>query len=116
MPNKKSYRVASIIKRCVSEYLALELNEPQIGFVTITDVEVTNELSFAKIYVTFMDNKANAVDRLESLSRYKGRIRSYVSRHLDTKKCPELIFIIDDSLEKGNRIERILDVLNRENG
>ncbi|MBR0385461.1 MAG: 30S ribosome-binding factor RbfA [Erysipelotrichaceae bacterium] len=110
---RKAERIASIIKKAVSEYTALELDDPQVEFVTVTDVEVTNDLSFAKVYVTFMDQKGSSADRLEALERHKGQIRTHVASHLDTRKCPALIFKIDESLEKGNRIEEIIRQLNK---
>ena len=111
-PSLKSERVASIIKRCVSELLTTELNDPKLGFVTVTDVEVSNDLSFAKVFVTFLGKQERNDAGLRTLDKAKGRIRSYVSKHLDTKKCQELIFLQDESLETGNRIESIINKLN----
>ena len=112
----KSERVASIIKRCVSELLTTELNDPKIGFVTVTDVSVSNDLSFAKVYVTFLGKQERNDAGLRALEKAKGRIRNYVSKNLDTRKCPELIFLHDDALETGNRIESIINELNRKEG
>ena len=108
----KSERVASIIKRCISEMLTMELNDPKIGFVTVTDVEVSNDLSFAKVYVTFLGKQERNDAGLKALQRAKGKIRTFISRRLDTRKCPDLIFLLDDSLEKGNRIDAIIEGLN----
>ena len=108
----KKDRVASIIKRSISEMLATELSDPKIGFATITDVEVTNDLSFAKIYVTFLGKQERNEAGLKALQRAKGKIRTFISKRLDTRKCPDLIFLLDDSLEKGNRIDAIIEGLN----
>lgn len=110
----KAERVASVIKKSISEMLVTELSDPKIGFATITDVDVTNDLSFAKVYVTFLGKKERNDAGLQALQRAKGRIRTFVSRRLDTRKCPDLIFLHDDSLETGNRIEKILSDLNKE--
>lgn len=110
----KADRVASIIKKSISEMLVTDLNDPKIGFATITDVEVTNDLSFAKVYVTFLGKQERNDAGLKALGRAKGRIRTYISKRLDTHKCPELIFLHDDSLERGNRIEKILNDLKIE--
>lgn len=111
MAVKKSARIASIIKKNISEYLTFELSDSQLGFVTVTDVEVTNDLSYAKVFVTFLNEKQDKEKSLETLTKYKGKIRSYVASNLDTKKCPEFIFLIDNSLETGNRIEAIIEEL-----
>ncbi len=110
----KAERVASVIKKSISEMLVTELSDPKIGFATITDVDVTNDLSFAKVYVTFLGKKERNDAGLQALQRAKGRIRTFVSRRLDTRKCPDLIFLHDDSLETGNRIEKILSDLSKE--
>lgn len=112
----KSNRVASIIKKTVSELLAFELNDPKLNFPTVTDVEVTNDLAFAKIYVTFLGSEKDKEEGLEALRNAKGKIRNAVSRNLDTRRCPDLIFQIDNSLEQGNRIEQILaDLKTKQN-
>lgn len=108
----KKDRVATIIKRSISEMLMTELNDPNLGFPTITDVEVTNDLSFAKVYVMFLQHPEKG---LETLQKAKGRIRSYVSKNLSTRRTPELIFLEDTSLETGNRIEKIIEEIKSKN-
>ncbi len=112
--SQKSERVASIIKKAISEMLRTDLNDPKIGFCTITDVTVTNDLSFAKVFVTFLGKDERNEAGLKALNRAKGHIRSYVSKQLDTRKCPEMIFILDESLKTGNRIDEIIRNLNEE--
>ena len=113
--SKKAERVASIMKRIISEMLTFEISDPEIGFCTVTDVEVTNDLSFAKVYVTFMDNDEHDEEiALKALTKAKGRFRTACAQQLSTRKCPEIIFIKDTSLEQGNRIDAILAEINRE--
>ncbi len=109
----KNERIASIIMRNVSDIIRNDVKDPNIGFVTITDVEVTSDLSYATIYVTFLDKVDKSQYRLESLNKVKGLIRSKLAKTLSTRRCPELIFKYDDSLEKGNHIDKIIDDLNK---
>ena len=111
MSNVKQERIAGIIKKNLSEIIQTDLKDKNVGFVTITDVEVTNDLSFAKVYVTFFDKKE---ERLEALKNAKGFLKTALSKTMDTYKVPELIFVLDESLEKGNRIEQIIDDLKTE--
>lgn len=107
-------RMEGIIQKEVNRILTKEVKDPKIGFVTITDVKLTNDLSQAKIYVTFLGKEERASAGLTALERSKGYIRSELAKSLTIRKVPELIFVEDESLEKGNRIERILKDLSKE--
>lgn len=107
----RTERLAQIIKKEISEIIQFALKDKRVGFVTITDVTVTNDLSFAKIYVNILDDETKVNERFESLKKAKGFIRSQLASKLSTYKVPELIFILDDSLKKGNRIEEIIKKL-----
>jgi len=108
----KAERVASIIKRVVSNMINNELTDPHIGFVTITDVIVTNDLSFAKVFVTFLGKQERNDAGLAALNKAKGRIRTECAKNLSTRKTPDLIFMIDESYMQGQRIEQIISELN----
>ncbi|MBE6114764.1 MAG: 30S ribosome-binding factor RbfA [Erysipelotrichaceae bacterium] len=110
----KQERVAGIIRKEISELIQFNLKDPQIGFVTITDVALTADLSIAKVYVTFLGKDARNEAGLKALNRSKGYLRSELAKRLSIRKCPELIFLHDDALEKGNRIEKILFNINQE--
>lgn len=106
----KKEKMNNIIQRELSEILQMEVKDPAIGFCTITGVEVTNDLSIAKVYVSFLNK--NPQKRMEALERSKGFIRTLLSKRLTIRKCPELQFIIDSSLEYGNKIESIIEELH----
>ena len=111
----KNARIASIIKKNVSEILQNDITKKDVGFVTITDVEVTNDLSFAKIYVTFLDKPEHHKTHMEALESVKGLVRSKLAGTLSTRKCPQLIFVYDNTLERANRIESIIEQLHQDN-
>ncbi|MCH4287201.1 MULTISPECIES: 30S ribosome-binding factor RbfA [Bacillota] len=109
----KAEKVAGIIQKEVSEIIQFELKDPKIGFITITDVTVTNDLSIAKIYVSFLGQKAREEAGMKALERSKGFIRTNLAKRMTLRKVPELQFKIDDSLERGNKIEKILYEMNK---
>lgn len=112
MNSVKHERIEGVIRKEISEFIQKEIKDPELGFVTITDVELTNDYSFAKVYVSFLGNQGSAERGLEVLNKAKGLIRSHISRKLAIKKTPELIFKLDRSLDEGDRIETILKNLN----
>ncbi|WP_075876225.1 30S ribosome-binding factor RbfA [Merdibacter massiliensis] len=108
----KKDRIEAIIQKEVSSIIQMELKDPKIGFITITDVTVTNDLSIAKIYVTFLGQQARIDAGMKALERSKGFIRSMLAKRMTIRKVPQLIFVYDESLERGNKIERIIKELH----
>lgn len=110
MPYKVD-RINVQVLKYVSEILQFEIKNPNIGFVTITKVDVTRDYSYAKIYVSFLDHR-DIDKQMAALEKSKGFIRSELSKRLTIYKCPALIFIYDSSYEEGEKIENILKGLN----
>lgn len=106
----KKEKMNNIIQRELSAILQTEVKDPSIGFCTITGVETTSDLSIAKVYVSFLNK--NRKKSMEALERSKGFIRSLLAKRLTIRKCPELHFVLDNSLEYGNKIESIIEELN----
>ncbi|MCI8272398.1 MAG: 30S ribosome-binding factor RbfA [Erysipelotrichaceae bacterium] len=104
----KADRISGIIQKEVSEIIQFSLKDPKVGFITITDVRVTNDLSIAKIYVSFLGQDARKEAGMKALERSKGFIRSELAKRMSIRKVPSLVFLADDSLEKGNKIEKII--------
>ena len=107
----KKDKMNHIIQRELSDIIQNEVKNSNVGFCTVTAVSLTNVLSIAKVYVSFMNT--NKSKGLEALNNSKGFIRSSLSRRIKIRKCPELQFVIDTSLEYGNKIENILKDLNK---
>ncbi len=108
----KKEKMNNIIQRELSDILQTEVKNPQIGFCTITDVDITSDLSIAKIYVSFLNK--NTKKSMDALEKSKGFIRSLLAKRLTIRKCPELYFILDTSLEYGNKIESIIEDLKHQ--
>lgn len=104
----KKDKVAGIIQKEISEIIQFELKDPKVGFITITDVEVSGDLSQAKIYVSFLGQDARKEAGMKALERSKGFLRTQLAQRLTIRKVPQLIFLHDTSLERGNKIEKII--------
>ncbi|WP_294562409.1 30S ribosome-binding factor RbfA [uncultured Traorella sp.] len=109
----KNDKMNHIVQKAVSEIIQFELKNPKVGFITITDVQVTNDNSYAKIFVSFLGKEERAAAGLKALNQSKGFIRSALAKRLTIRKTPELIFEIDRSLERGNKIDKILNDLKQ---
>ena len=107
-------RINSQIQREISLILQNEVRDKDLRMCTITAVETTNDLSISKVYVTFLGNCYDQKHGLAALERSKGFIRNLLAKKLKIRKCPELHFILDTSLEYGIKIENILKEIHRE--
>ncbi len=108
----KKEKMNNIIQRELSDILQNEVKNPSIGFCTITGVETTNDLSIAKVYVSFLNK--NVEKRMNALENSKGFIRTLLAKRLTIRKCPELQFVLDESLAYGNKIDSIINELNKQ--
>jgi ribosome-binding factor A len=96
------------IQEEVSEIIARKLKDPRVGFVTLTGVKVSPDLSYASIYVSVMGSQQEVEKTLAGLDGAKSFIRSELARRLEIRHVPEIRFHHDDSSVKGARIDVIL--------
>lgn len=112
MSKLRANRVAEQMKKELGDILTRKIKDPRIGFVTITDVEVTGDLQQAKIFISVLGDDSEKQETLAGLSKAKGFIRSEIGSRIRLRKTPEIFFAFDEALEYGNRIETILHELN----
>ena len=95
----------------ISTIIEEEIKDERIGFVTITAVSITNDLSFAKVYVTVLkdEKKEETIKALNNASKF---IEMELSKRVDIRKMPELKFVYDESIEYSNNIEKIIERIN----
>ena len=110
--SEKHQSIESLISRELTIIIQQELKDPSVGFTTITGVSLTNDYSSAKIYMTFLGQKARQEKGLLTLNKAKGYIRSLLSKRLTIRKVPELIFELDETFEKAQKIENIIGQIN----
>ncbi|MDE5757302.1 MAG: 30S ribosome-binding factor RbfA [Allobaculum sp.] len=111
----KQDRMDQILKKEISRILQFELKNPKLGFVTVTDVECTRDMSQAKVYVSFLGKQERNDAGMRVLRSSKGFIRSTLAKNIKARKMPDLIFVQDTSLAHGQKIESILSTLPKEN-
>lgn len=97
----------------ISYILQTEVKDADIRFVTITDVAITSDLSFAKVYFTVLNREYIDVT-LKALNRASSFIRGKLSERVDIRHTPELQFVYDESIAYGENIEKILDEIKEE--
>lgn len=129
----RTKRLGEEIKRIISKLLLTEIKDPRLAgrFISITDVEVTSDGSYATCYVTVMaciqgeksidvdDSKKSEDEKaevIEGLKHAAGLMRTEISKKLSIRHVPELIFKIDNSMEYGNHIEKMIRELGEKNG
>lgn len=103
---KRAERVSDQMKQEIADILMRKIKDPRIGFVTVTDVEVADDLRNAKVFVSvYGTDKAATLKGLESASPF---IRSELGRRMRMKFVPELLFRYDESVERGAHIMELL--------
>jgi ribosome-binding factor A len=112
----RASRVGDQIRAELAELLAREVHDPGIGFLTFTRVAVTPDLQQARVYYTTMGDEKARKESRRALERAAPFLRRQIGRRLRLKRVPELDFFFDDSIERHDRIERILQDLHAERG
>lgn len=108
MSYKRSSRVAGLLKREVSRIIFEDIKDPRIGLVTITQVDVSEDLRTAKIYLSVLGDKVARDQTLQGLERAKKFIRMEIARTTELRYTPELKFYYDDSYSYAENIENLL--------
>lgn len=99
----RTNKLDSLLQREISSIIQFDLNNPEIGFVTVSEVRVSPDLSRAKVYVSFFGKNYE----IAALKKSKGFIKTELSKRLKLRKIPDIEFVVDDTLEKVDRIHEI---------
>ncbi len=101
-------KLGDLIQRELSDLLAREVRDPRVGMLTITSVDVSPDLSHAKVFFTLLE-KDKLDDTLHGLKRSAGFLRSQLARRIKIYTTPELRFVYDESVERGDQLSRLID-------
>ena len=112
-PSHRPERVAELIRQTVAAFLTGNVRDPRIGFVTVTGVEVTPDLSHASVSVSVMGTAEERDKSLEGLASAARFLRAQLSRELTLRTSPELHFRLDRGLEHSQRIDQVLQQLKQ---
>lgn len=114
---KRVARISEEVKKVVSELLLTDLKDPRISSMTsVTHVDVTNDLSYAKIYISVLGSDEEKQETIKGLKSAKGFVRKEISKNIDIRYTPQPIFILDESIERGVRLTKLIEEVNKDNG
>ncbi len=113
LPYKRSQRVSDLIREEIADIIMNKVKDPRLGFVTVTGAKITEDLKIATVYISILKEEEKET-MLEMLNSAKGFIRAELAKRLRMKFIPSLTFRIDESLEYGVRIEKLLREIKKE--
>jgi ribosome-binding factor A len=113
MPSHRLLRVRELLKREIGEAIRREIPVQQAGLVTVNDVEVAGDLKNAKVYLGLLGTTEQKKTALDMLNKNRTRIQSLVSKTVVLKYTPKLRFLVDESVDRGNRVLRIIEELEK---
>ena len=102
-------RVNEAIREILGDAIATELKDPRIGFVTVTDVDTSPDLRAARVYVSVLGSEEERERSLEGLRSSHGVLQKKIATGMRMKRTPTLSFEYDESVDRGDRITRLLD-------
>ncbi len=105
-------KVASLIREELGTYLSRRYQSSEYGLVTVTEVHVTPDLRIAKVYVSILGDEARTKATLKQLELDKKTIRTFLGSHLRTKFTPDIHFHLDETMERVDRINRIINKIH----
>ncbi len=112
--SRRPEQMAETLRQVITDVLAREIRDPRVGFVTVTAVLVSNDLSHARVMVSVPGEDADKSRAMEGLQSAAGFLRSRAARALTTRSVPELHFELDRGLEHAARINELLNTIKRE--
>ncbi|GLB59303.1 30S ribosome-binding factor RbfA [Cytobacillus sp. NCCP-133] len=110
----RANRVGEQMKKELGEIIGRKIKDPRIGFVTVTDVQVTGDLQQATVFISVLGDEEQRENTLRGLAKAKGFIRSEIGQRIRLRKTPEILFEFDESIDYGNRIESLLHQIQDE--
>ena len=113
MPSHRQLRVRELLKREIGQAIRRELPVEQAGVVTVNDVELSGDLRTAKVFVSVLGNPEQQRTGLALLRHNRRRIQGLVAKAVILKYMPQLHFMVDESVARGDRVLTILDELER---
>ena len=111
---KRSERVQELLLEEISKLIQHDLKDPRVGFVTVTRIELSDNLKNAKVFVSIMGSDEQKENSIEGLNSAKGFIRSSLGKNLYLKHIPELHFKLDEAADHVEKITKIIGEWNHE--
>ncbi len=109
MPADRMRRVNEALREVLSAHITADLKDPRIGFVTVTAVETTPDLSHARVYVSVLGSEEERDDSLVGLTSSRGHLQAAIAAEVRMKRTPTLEFRHDEAIDRGFRISELLE-------
>ncbi len=104
----RKLRVQDLLREEISSIIQRDIKDPGIGFVTILEVKMTDDLKIAKVYCTIYGDDETKTKTLKALKRSKGYVRFLIGKRINLRYTPEIVFVLDTAYETAMKIEEIL--------
>jgi ribosome-binding factor A len=114
MPLKRPKRVAQLIQKEINAIIQKQIKNIQLGFVTITGVEVTDDLQHAKVYFTVYGTEEERISTEKLLKKMTSFVRYHLGQRIRLRYTPEIIFQYDETMERAARIDELINQIRRE--
>ena len=109
MADGRMRRVDEAVREVLSDAIAKDLQDPRVGFVTVTGVKTSPDLRHARVYVSVLGTDAERAEAMAGLASAHGLLQQAIGRELRMKRTPTLEFVFDESIDRGMRITELLD-------
>src|SRR5262249_29914893 len=114
MAGVRKERLEELLRREISDIILREVKDPRIGFVTVTDAEVSNDLSYARVFVSIMGTPEEREASLKGLNSATRFIRGEFGHRIKLRQVPEVSLRLDTSIQQGARIHELLEQVKHE--
>jgi len=108
MSSTRQQKIASVLKEELSRVIRKEMNDPRLGFISITDVQVASDLRTARVYVSVYGTPEEQTASITALEHARGFLRGLIGREVNMRYTPELSFHLDRSIERGSHVLELL--------
>jgi len=108
---RRTDKIGDLIRKELGLAIQNQISDPRIGFVTISRVKVSTDLSYADVFVSVLGSEQDEVSALVGLNSSRSYLRTHLARSMTTRTVPKLKFILDKGLEQSDRIQQILSEL-----
>jgi ribosome-binding factor A len=109
MSSERMRRVDEAIRQVIGDALTTDLKDPRVGFVTVTDVRTSADLSHARVYVSVLGEADTRADTLAGLESAHGYLQGQIARELKLKRTPTLAFAYDDTTDRAMRLDALIE-------
>lgn len=109
MTSGRMRRVDEAVRQVIGDAVAADLKDPRVGFVTVTDVKTSSDLSHARVYVSVLGEPDTRETTLEGLRSAHGYLQTRIGRELKLKRTPTLEFSYDDTTERAMRLDALIE-------